>query len=424
VSTTDDFFGPFDDPEPLRRTLVEAVSAGQIALDGVMSPQTKALLQKFGVDRADMTEWWAKTPQSWACPGCGRGKPDLVRINARGELMCRLVEHHDHMGDALEARFVFYSTSRGQVVADGLAKNFAARSASMVSAYDNTIVCNDCNNADPQAKHLVGAPQHLSFSPAEIRRFVLPCPGQAHRIDVKAAKAVLAEILPTFDIRMRFVNGIAKIAAGNTHWFQASEDASNAAHVDNAARWAARSHDQVGGFDALCGTRRPPNSSLSAWRTKIHRKPRRFPTRGEIDHVAHVDSASNWQGVADDWECPGCDRAKVAVIRTNKNAAGFRFTAQMRSFLPEAGQPVNLRSVVCGDCWEVGIALGKEACNLAGVTRGQYLDLVHLSEVRHIVRPQSHGRHTIDIQAADDVLQRIAERLAPTDDEWEFATPS
>lgn len=248
-------YGTATDGTP--RSLVEAVKVGVIGLDGVMSPQTLALLARFGTKRADMTEWWAKTPQAWICPGCDRPKPDLVRLNAHNELMCRLVEHHDHMANALEERFVFHSTSRSEVVATQLGKKFAVRSASMVSAYDRTIVCNDCNNADAEAKRMVSAPRHLSFSPREIRRFINPRPHEAHQVDLDAAKAVLMEILPTFELRMRFINGVARIAASDEHWFQPSADGCNAAHVERSAKWKAAGRNHAGALKFSAGHAEP-----------------------------------------------------------------------------------------------------------------------------------------------------------------------
>jgi rubredoxin len=392
---------------------------GVIGLDGVMSPQTLGLLARFGTDRADMTEWWAMTPQTWICPGCDRSKPDLVRLNAHGELMCRLVEHHDHMGDALEDRFVFHSTTRDEVVATQLGKKFAARSAPMVSAYDNTIVCNDCNNADADAKRLVGAPRHLSFSPREIRRFINPRANEPHHIDVAVAQTVLSEILPTFAVRMRFINGIARIAASDEHWFQSSADASSAAHVIKSARWKAAVRGHTGGFELLCGNRRAPNNSVSAWRQKRQPIPRKRPTDRQIEHVAKVESFDNWQCVSDDWTCPGCDRSKVHVIRPKTGTTTFRFTAQPRTFRPEGTEQKQNRAVVCGDCWEVGIALGKEACSVAGAKLDQYLRLVRLSEVRDLVVPQPHGRHNIDAEAATFHVGAVAARVAEEEGCWQ-----
>lgn len=194
--------------------LLEQVSAGLIGLDGAMSPQTVRLVEKFGAKKADMTLWWAMTPQSWVCPACDRSKPELVRLNKNGDLMCRLVEHHDHMGDVLQTQFQRHSVSRDKVVATDLAEEFAKRSAAMVSAYDNTIICNDCNNADPRAKKIIGAPDDFSFSPAEIRQFISVRANEPHEILPDEATRVWKSCAPSFTLRMEIIDRIAEIAAG------------------------------------------------------------------------------------------------------------------------------------------------------------------------------------------------------------------
>lgn len=85
-----------------RQRFFERVSNGSIALDGVMSPLTRELAGRFGTQSVDMTFGWACTPMDWLCPACGRAKPEIVRLNTNGHLMCRLVEHHDHMKDLVK----------------------------------------------------------------------------------------------------------------------------------------------------------------------------------------------------------------------------------------------------------------------------------------------------------------------------------
>lgn len=401
----------------IRRTwdpteLVGAIRAGHTGLDGAMSPQTTSLLVRFGTTSLYMVELWALTPPAWTCPGCGRGKPEIVRLNVHGELMCILVEHHDHMEQALEQHFVEHSTAGGTVVADELCKRFVSRSGPMLAAYDRTVMCQDCNNADASAKKLVGAPRFLSFSPAEIRRFVVPSPNEEHALNEKAVQNVFDEIYPTFLTRMRFVNGIARIAAGNRHWFQPSDEKSRVSAVRHVAKSKLKSFDYAGGVDVLCGTRRSGNHSYSAWRTKRQPKARRFPKPAEIEHVARVDSPKRWDALADDWHCPVCDRSKVQVIRTTNGSAQFTFLAEHRVFLTPPGMPGRHRVAICGDCWIVGTEVGREACNIIGASRSQYMQCVFLAELRTLVVPQPHGRHNVRPDAAQAVLDAIVARLS------------
>ncbi|MGF6997136.1 hypothetical protein P3T25_005512 [Paraburkholderia sp. GAS32] len=93
----------------------------------------------------------------WACPACGRSEPQIAQLNANGSLMCRLVEHHDHMKDPVKTEFERECKSRKVLLADGIGERFAERASQMVSAYANAIICDDCNAAD----------RNFSFSPQE-----------------------------------------------------------------------------------------------------------------------------------------------------------------------------------------------------------------------------------------------------------------
>lgn len=136
-----------------RTAVIAALGKGELtSLDGVMSPLSTALTVRLGSMRFDMNSWWVKTPQNYLCPACGREKIDLARLNTKQEIMCHLVEHHDHMQDVLKRRFQEISVKREVVVADEHAEKFAKYSATMISAYENTLICVDCNNADVMAK--------------------------------------------------------------------------------------------------------------------------------------------------------------------------------------------------------------------------------------------------------------------------------
>jgi len=86
--------------------LINAIENGTLTwLDGVMSPISKALVLKLKSTEFDMNSWWVESPTSWVCSGCGRGKLEIGRLNSNQEIMCHLVEHHDHMKDILKRRF-------------------------------------------------------------------------------------------------------------------------------------------------------------------------------------------------------------------------------------------------------------------------------------------------------------------------------
>lgn len=100
--TWEEILETLDDTE---RNLLKDVETGHIELDGVMSPLTRLLATRFSTEGVDMDQLWAYTPMDWACPACGRTKEAIARPNKNNQLMCRLVDHHDHMKDLLEKVF-------------------------------------------------------------------------------------------------------------------------------------------------------------------------------------------------------------------------------------------------------------------------------------------------------------------------------
>jgi rubredoxin len=395
------------------QALIEAVAKGLDGLDGVTSPQTRQLLTQWKTETADMSVLWAMTPPTWACPGCGRTKPDLVRLNRNGALMCRLDSHHDHMEDALVHAFELHSTSQDKVVANRLGLKFAKRAVPVVSAFDRTVVCCDCNSADTAAKAVTAAHRYLSFSAQEIRHFVRARPNAPHDIDEQAAHEIYAGVDRRFRQRMKLVDKIASIAARDDHWFQQAPEGAGEAFVGYRAEVTAHSRNLSTSFHVLCGDRAKAAVDPARWRSRRHPAPRLVPTARQIAYVAKAQSDTSWNRVPEDWTCPGCGREKVSCVRGNK-AGTWSLSITENSFRPEDHLP-HVRSIhVCGDCRDTAICLGKEASALSGVTLDTYLNRVHLSEVRHIVRPQVHGRHNYHAKEAASVVATVALRLQAT----------
>jgi hypothetical protein len=107
---------------------------------------------------------YAALAPDWRCPGCNRTKYELIRCTmlfpksphrymgwAGG-----LHEHHDHSG--------------------------------WPGRFPPTVMCEQCNDADKAAKRALGLPGDFSFSPAEIRGFVLATAHGWHLLNYAAAR--------------------------------------------------------------------------------------------------------------------------------------------------------------------------------------------------------------------------------------------
>ncbi|MCK4118444.1 hypothetical protein ACI2UK_13480 [Ralstonia nicotianae] len=395
-----------------KQRFFELVSNGAISLDGIMSPLTRALIERFGAQGVDMTLGWACTPMQWACPACGRSKPEIGRLNAKGELMCRLVEHHDHMQDLVEKEFEHQCKSQKTIVADEFAKRFAARASQMVSAYDNAIICDDCNAADPAAKSAVGTHKDFSYSPQEIRRFVRSRPNAPHDIDVEEAGRIWQQHEETFNLRLKIVARIAAIAASNTHWYQELPRPQRAESVYRHAKHMESMYGFPGAIYELSGDkRRPPPADLSKWRRGAQKRPSRRPSSEDIDYVAKVINAQHWGAVDEWWQCPACDRTKRETVRES-NKGDWSFRLSDRSFYARGERYEHKRAVVCWDCSLLASNLGKEACLTVGATtESDYARFLSVSEIALVVRPQPYGRHNVKNDAADALVARLVERI-------------
>jgi rubredoxin len=374
-------------------------------LDGENSPQTRRIAQALGATGFALTRWWVITPPEWTCPVCRRTKGEIARLNRHGAMMGEMHAHHDHMREYVSRRFHEISAERGEIVADAQAVEFIRRAAPFACAFDETVICADCNAADARAKKLVGAHPDFSFAPAEISQFVIAAPNCEHAIDAGRARALWRERRPVFDTRMRFIDRIAALAAADQHWYQATEWSDRAATIEREAE----SRLSLAGYPAspfalaayVEGARsvsRPP-PDLSAWRRRPPESAK-VPTPGEIEHVARVTHSTCWRLVPDDWACPGCGRAKVAIVRPAAHHP-WGFVITDRWFHDDA--QIRTRATCCNDCKHAVLDLAKEA----GVERY----LVDLQDIRDIVIPTPHGRHAFrDDAAVAGVIRRLQSR--------------
>lgn len=392
---------------------IESIENGSfIYLDGVMSPQTRQLVKAHGAVRADMTMWWAYTSQDWTCPACQRTKSEIVRLNTKNELMCRLVEHHDHMQDLLIKRFIAISVSRNEVVADESAERFAKRSTSMVSSYDNTIICEDCNAADANAKKAAGADKYFSYAPSEIGKFVIASPNVSHKIDPKIALEIWNESAETFRLRLKIIDRIAEIAASNTHWFQETKLLNRPEFILRTAQSYTSVKQAYGALDLLCGPKKQQTARApSHWRHVKNKPSTSAPTQSEINHVARVSCAPQWQLVTDDWVCPGCRRTKIETIRAS-NQFEWSFSVRDRWYFDSNAKWNKSRTYLCNDCILAATGLRKEIVATSETSADQVQQFVSVEDIKRIVIGRPHSRHLFNNKEADKVIAEIIERIA------------
>lgn len=88
------------------------------------------------------------------------------------------------------------------------------------AAYAEVLVCEDCNNADTEAKKLAGSPSYFSFSIGQIRRLIRSADHRPHLVEPARAEEVWAEAEPAYKLRMKLISAVAQAAATDAHWYE------------------------------------------------------------------------------------------------------------------------------------------------------------------------------------------------------------
>lgn len=108
----------------------------------------------------------------WRCPCCHRSKEEFARRDKNHKLLCALHNHHDHFGD--------YASTKLPGHVKNLIDSFCR--------FPDTLICSDCNVAEPVAKTISGAPEHFSFAPFEIATFITVRKRSGHIVRPDCAK--------------------------------------------------------------------------------------------------------------------------------------------------------------------------------------------------------------------------------------------
>lgn len=111
----------------------------------------------------------------WRCPCCHRSKTEIARLDRNGNLLCSIVEHHDHFGD-LACRVI---PTPNYKEGDVSAANYVRYS---FERFPRTVICGDCNVAEVEAKRIVGADSNFSFAPIELMQVLVVRLNSGHAI--------------------------------------------------------------------------------------------------------------------------------------------------------------------------------------------------------------------------------------------------
>ncbi len=380
-------------------------------LDSEFSKSSDELVEEFSAKGMDLNRWWVYTPTDWICPACKRKKSQIVRLNQHGYLTGHLHEHHDHMSDFVMREFTRISESKKVVVADIHAQRFVARTAFAFSAYDNTVICSDCNSADSKAKILVKTPKEFSFSPAEIGDFIKSTPNTEHEIDTNKASAVWDSCREMFFTRSELVLKVAELAASNSHWYQPSER--TAKQTERMAEYYLDYYGmkQINPLEPEKLLYKPNKFSgaKNSWRKDAIRRISNPPTESELQHL--INLSGQWKKAADNWRCPICNRSKFSCVRKSNTGKWSFLTSTSKVLHCDSADDYYQIMQVCNDCSTTATHIGKEVEVAVGTKLSYASAVISSTELKKIIASSPHSKHLINNDEVENILPILIERV-------------
>lgn len=406
--------------EELRRQahqlLKAAVASGELySLDGIESPLSARILEHHGAQTFEMNSNWICSSQEWHCPCCRRSKLEVSRLGRLGQVLAKLVVHHDHMGDAMQSAFhaAFKAAGTSEAQVEGF--RLVERMGVAFAAYDEVLICEDCNNADTNAKRLIGEPAHFSFSIGQMQQFIAAKAHRPHELQPEKVISEWTAARPAYELRMRLIQTVAHAAATDAHWFEPSEGRARRVPLlgtrldpDDAQILRRMSFDTVA---KVLGNTAPisiPNRAR--WRTEIPRLGMPIPENFLAMLRSERVQAAMWAEVADDWRCPICKRAKRETVYIGeKGKVLFRLNNARRN-----GAWIHTPHF-CNHCDATLKNLKAEVSDLLEAKLPDSYSFVTPMELSYSIMARPHSSHAIRASEAAQLVRKIVERLQPVE---------
>jgi len=397
---------------------IQCIKDGTLTLlDGPDSPLSRQIRSHHGLDAFEMNSHWIGAAQDWRCPCCQRSKFEISRTGSKGQILAKLVEHHDHMTEALQDAFnqVFIDTQTNQHTNTGLA--LVERMAAAFAAYDPVLVCEDCNNADTHAKAVLSQYdkinlKHQSFSIGQIRQFIQPQPHAPHQIDEDKLKNLWATVRPAYKARMELIFQVAKAAVTQDHWYEkypldfipvpTLENRTNRHRTEPGFEWLSSEALQR----ALKKDTISHHSDWRRWRTEQKKTRRPPPENYQAIILSQEGSARKWRELDDDWHCPICARLKHQTVKYQDGKVGFQTHAPTSRSKLWRDIPL-----ICMDCCAVVKSMTWELTKGFGVAVEATFDSITPDQLRSIITARPYSPPLIDPVKAKALVEDYVRQI-------------
>lgn len=385
--------------------IIAALDHPDFGLDGKWSSQTRSLIAKFGAQELELNKWWAFTPQNWKCPSCGRPKWELVKLSGSKCLVAKLVSHHDHANERVEAQapVVWLPDGSREPTAYALREHLKGLANGFLSRFLPTIICEGCNNLEPILKKKLGIPDEITLSPTEIdklRRY-------DRTLRDQNLEYLISQLLEWADFsksqidlaKKSFCPDIHPVYIGYAGWLNTEDQ------VERSAVSTARDifkNQTLQGNDAVeqfLGLSLAKQSSPKSKRKKLV-----SPTEADYANFKHPSPGR--QSVIDKmpqgWICSICRRNAFGCFASSpKTPKKYMLNVFERRIVFDFGQ-FEQTAIICGDCNDfhnglVRYCKEEKVVEFEGLLEEGKIDA---DTVRHGIKSAPHQRHEFDFEAA------------------------
>lgn len=381
----------------------EIAAALGSSIDGWWSRQTREIKTHLGAKGIDLNKGWAFTPQSWRCPVCQRSKPEIAKLNESNIVIAHIIQHHDHVREYI-SDWKKQLRLHGKVEAIDDTAYFRSAVKHIAPRFEETLICEDCNNADADAKRIIGCQdRYFSFTPTEISTFIKKNINAKHTIDCENAIKTFECALASHTHRMEWVNAFLNLMEHRLHWIS-HPDGVIATKNNPEIHWKC--------YENEINFRLEESKPGDAYKIIMHSCRRDGSGKGKKTHpsIEDIKIPSNkdyneytpqdslWSKTGDDWFCPVCRRSKFEILRWNpkkskwsgKIVGGTAIKDQLPTH-KRTGDAV-ITAAVCEDCNNVNARISQKFPQSWRL---------NAEEIRAITKFSPHARHQIDF----DVLE-------------------